>query len=150
MVWGVHGARFPSKQPTNVPSPKICEIFGDDSNHEDDHDSQNQATGNNNQEGNNESQNQGNQSNHQENNMESGSQSIAVEEEQTSEIVMGMQFPSPDSLFDTYQELARVRGFSVVKRTSKKASEEDYKYDLMVCDKSGTSKAQNSSKRVDC
>ncbi|KAL8463562.1 hypothetical protein ACS0TY_034276 [Phlomoides rotata] len=62
----------------------------------------------------------------------------------------GMQFPSLDSLFDTYQEHARVRGFSVVKRTSKKASEEDYKYALMVCDKSGTSKAQKSSKRVDC
>ncbi|KAL8470947.1 hypothetical protein ACS0TY_033499 [Phlomoides rotata] len=131
-------------------SSRIREIFGDDSNHEDDHDPQNQATGNNNQEGNNESQSQGNQSNHQENNMESGSQSIAVEEEQTNEIMTGMQFPSLDSLFDTYQEHARVRGFSVVKRTSKKASEEDYKYALMVCDKSGTSKAQKSSKRVDC
>ncbi|KAL8493188.1 hypothetical protein ACS0TY_024413 [Phlomoides rotata] len=115
-------------------SSRIHEIFG-----EDDHDSQNQATGKNNQEGNNESQSQ-----------ESGSQFIPVEVEQPHEIVTGMQFPSLDSLFDAYQEHARVRGFSVLKRTSTNVSEEDYKYVLMVCDKSRASKAQKSSKRVYC
>ncbi|KAL8488756.1 hypothetical protein ACS0TY_024886 [Phlomoides rotata] len=46
--------------------------------------------------------------------------------------IINMQFPSLDSLFDAYQEHARVRGFSVVKRTSTNASEEDYKYVLMM------------------
>ncbi|KAL8477436.1 hypothetical protein ACS0TY_029652 [Phlomoides rotata] len=46
-------------------------------------------------------------------------------------------------LFESYQEHARLKGFSVVKRT------ENERYARMVCDRSGTSKAQKCSKKVD-
>ncbi|KAL8524566.1 hypothetical protein ACS0TY_014240 [Phlomoides rotata] len=61
-----------------------------------------------------------------------------------------MVFNSVDSLFDAYQEHARVRGFSVVKRTLAKRNEREPKYALIVCDKVGTSKANKSSKKIDC
>ncbi|KAL8463200.1 hypothetical protein ACS0TY_034006 [Phlomoides rotata] len=54
-------------------------------------------------------------------------------------------------LFVSYKEHARLKGFSVVKRTSKRAVEGDeYKYAKMVCDKSGSSRANKTSKRVGC
>ncbi|KAL8457265.1 hypothetical protein ACS0TY_035204 [Phlomoides rotata] len=58
-----------------------------------------------------------------------------------------MIFSSLDSLFVSYQEHARLKGFSVVKRTSKRAVEGD-EYARMVCDKSGSSRANKTSKRV--
>ncbi|KAL8525019.1 hypothetical protein ACS0TY_014584 [Phlomoides rotata] len=61
-----------------------------------------------------------------------------------------MVFSSIDSLFDAYQEHARVRGFSVVKRTLAKRNEREPKYALIVCGKAGTSKANKSSKKIDC
>ncbi|KAL8551928.1 hypothetical protein ACS0TY_000829 [Phlomoides rotata] len=61
-----------------------------------------------------------------------------------------MVFNSVDSLFDAYQEHARVQGFSVVKRTLAKRNEREPKYALIVCDKTGTSKANKSSKKIDC
>ncbi|KAL8548476.1 hypothetical protein ACS0TY_007687 [Phlomoides rotata] len=46
---------------------------------------------------------------------------------------------------------SRLKGFSVVKRTSKRAVEgDDYKYARMICDKSGSSRANKTSKRVGC
>ncbi|KAL8548964.1 hypothetical protein ACS0TY_008015 [Phlomoides rotata] len=71
-------------------------------------------------------------------------------EEDTSVIEPGMVFSSVDNLFDAYQEHARVRDFSVVKRTLAKRNEREPKYALIVCDKSGTSKANKSSKKIDC
>ncbi|KAL8527520.1 hypothetical protein ACS0TY_005386 [Phlomoides rotata] len=44
-----------------------------------------------------------------------------------------------------------LKGFSVIKRTSKRALEgDDYKYARMICDKSGSSRANKTSKRVGC
>ncbi|KAL8484125.1 hypothetical protein ACS0TY_026719 [Phlomoides rotata] len=84
-----------------------------------------------------ETQAQGPQSNHTEN--------------EANDVVPGMIFSSLDSLFVSYQEHARLKGFSVVKRTSKRAVEGDeYKYVRMVCDKSGSSRANKTSKRVGC
>ncbi|KAL8459869.1 hypothetical protein ACS0TY_030927 [Phlomoides rotata] len=58
---------------------------------------------------------------------------------ESNDIVPGMIFSSLDSLFVSYQEHARLKGFSVVKRTSKRAVEgDDYKYARMICDKSGS------------
>ncbi|KAL8529009.1 hypothetical protein ACS0TY_006469 [Phlomoides rotata] len=58
---------------------------------------------------------------------------------------------SLDSLFVSYQEHARLKGFSVLKRTSKRAVERDeYKYARMVCDKSGSSRVNKTSKMVGC
>ncbi|KAL8497594.1 hypothetical protein ACS0TY_021074 [Phlomoides rotata] len=54
------------------------------------------------------------------------------------------------SLFDVYQKHARVRGFSVVKRTLAKWNEREPKYAFIVCDKAGTSKAIKVSKKIDC
>ncbi|KAL8521256.1 hypothetical protein ACS0TY_011699 [Phlomoides rotata] len=52
---------------------------------------------------------------------------------------------------DIVPEHARLKGFSVVKRTSKRAVErDDYKYARMICDKSGSSRANKTSKRVGC
>ncbi|KAL8476827.1 hypothetical protein ACS0TY_029215 [Phlomoides rotata] len=66
-------------------------------------------------------------------------------------IVPGKIFSSLDSLFVSYQEHARLKGFSVVKRTSKRAVEgDDYKYARMICDKSGSSRVNKTSKRVGC
>ncbi|KAL8534355.1 hypothetical protein ACS0TY_010391 [Phlomoides rotata] len=48
------------------------------------------------------------------------------------------------------QEHARVRGFSAVKRTLAKRNEQEPKYALIVCDKASTSKANKSSKKIDC
>ncbi|KAL8515368.1 hypothetical protein ACS0TY_014178 [Phlomoides rotata] len=65
--------------------------------------------------------------------------------------VPGMIFSSLDSLFVSYQEHTRLKGFSVVKRTSKRVVEGDeYKYARMVCDKSGSYRANKTSKRVGC
>ncbi|KAL8535890.1 hypothetical protein ACS0TY_011510 [Phlomoides rotata] len=61
-----------------------------------------------------------------------------------------MVFSSIDRLFDAYREHARVRGFSVVKRTLTKHHEREPKYALIVCDKAGTSKANKSLKKIDC
>ncbi|KAL8457263.1 hypothetical protein ACS0TY_035202 [Phlomoides rotata] len=70
-------------------------------------------------------------------------------ENEVNDVVPGMIFSSLDSLFVSYQEHARLKGFSVVKRTSKRAVEGDeYKYARMVCDKSGSSRANKTSKRV--
>ncbi|KAL8470453.1 hypothetical protein ACS0TY_033076 [Phlomoides rotata] len=46
-------------------------------------------------------------------------------ENEANDIVPGMIFSSLDSLFISYQEHARLKGFSVVKRTSKRAVEGD-------------------------
>ncbi|KAL8456546.1 hypothetical protein ACS0TY_034679 [Phlomoides rotata] len=84
-----------------------------------------------------ETQAQGPQSNHTEN--------------EANDVILGMIFSSLDSLFVSYQEHARLKGFSVVKRTSKRAVEGDeYKYARMVCDKSGSSRANKTSKRDGC
>ncbi|KAL8498072.1 hypothetical protein ACS0TY_021413 [Phlomoides rotata] len=62
-----------------------------------------------------------------------------------------MIFSSLDSLFVSYQEHARLKGFSVVKRTSKRAVEgDDYKYARMIFDKSGSSRVNKTSKSVGC
>lgn len=75
-----------------------------------------------------------------------------LEEDDENVIVRpNMQFDTLDSLFEAYQEHARLKGFSIVKRASKKLGEgEDYKYALFVCDKAGSSKTQKTSKRVNC
>lgn len=75
-----------------------------------------------------------------------------IEEGHTNAVVRPyMQFDNLDSLFDAYQKHARLKGFSVVKRASKKlGEEEDYKYALFVCDKAGSSKARKTSKRINC
>ncbi|KAL8540474.1 hypothetical protein ACS0TY_001925 [Phlomoides rotata] len=79
---------------------------------------------------------------------EQGPQSTHTENE-ANDVVPGMAFSSLDSLFEAYQEHARLKGFSVVKRTSKRAVEGDeYKYARMVCDKSGSSRANTTSKRI--
>ncbi|KAL8464079.1 hypothetical protein ACS0TY_033846 [Phlomoides rotata] len=84
-----------------------------------------------------ETQAQGPQSNHTEN--------------EANDVILGMIFSSLDSLFVSYQEHDRLKGFSVVKRTSKRAVEGDeYKYARMVCDKSGSSRANKTSKRDGC
>ncbi|KAL8465099.1 hypothetical protein ACS0TY_034555 [Phlomoides rotata] len=49
-----------------------------------------------------------------------GTQSNPTENE-ANEFVPGMSFSSLDRLFETYQEHAGLKGFSVVKRKSKKA-----------------------------
>ncbi|KAL8492539.1 hypothetical protein ACS0TY_023939 [Phlomoides rotata] len=87
------------------------------------------------------------------NETQTNSSSVPTEnndEEDTSVIEPGMVFNSVDSLFDAYQEHARVRGFSVVKRTLAKRNEREPKYALIVYDKAGTSKANKSSKKIDC
>ncbi|KAL8483177.1 hypothetical protein ACS0TY_026016 [Phlomoides rotata] len=62
-----------------------------------------------------------------------------------------MIFYSLDSLFVSYQEHTRLKGFSVVKRTSKRAVKGDeYKYARMICDKFRSSRANKTSKRVGC
>ncbi|KAL8473291.1 hypothetical protein ACS0TY_030211 [Phlomoides rotata] len=72
-------------------------------------------------------------------------------ENESNDVVPGMIFSSLDCLFVSYQEHARLKGFSVVKRTSKRAVEgDDYKYARMVCDKSRSSRANKTSKRVGC
>ncbi|KAL8463993.1 hypothetical protein ACS0TY_033797 [Phlomoides rotata] len=54
-------------------------------------------------------------------------------------------------VYSKFHEHTRFKGFSVVKRTSKKAVEEDvYKYARMICDKYGSSRANKTSKRVGC
>ncbi|KAL8546641.1 hypothetical protein ACS0TY_006385 [Phlomoides rotata] len=124
-------------------STELRNIFGDDfdehSLREDDSPSNVFGTGPNedNSSNNVEIQAQGPQSNHIEN--------------EANNIVPGMIFSSLDSLFLSYQEHARLKCFSVVKRTSKRAVEGDeYKYARMVCDKSGSSRANKTSKRVGC
>ncbi|KAL8480924.1 hypothetical protein ACS0TY_027442 [Phlomoides rotata] len=112
-------------------STELHHIFGDDFDEhslgEDDSPSNTQA----------QAQAQGPQSNHTEN--------------EANDVVSGMIFSSLDSLFISYQEHARLKGFVVVKRTSKRAVEGDeYKYDRMVCDKSGSFKANKTSKMVGC
>ncbi|KAL8515352.1 hypothetical protein ACS0TY_014167 [Phlomoides rotata] len=70
---------------------------------------------------------------------------------EANDVVPSMIFSSLDSLFVSYQEHARLKGFSVVKRTSKRVVEGDeYKYSRMVCDKSGSSRVNKTSKRVGC
>ncbi|KAH6762037.1 hypothetical protein C2S52_019470 [Perilla frutescens var. hirtella] len=59
----------------------------------------------------------------------------------------GMQHATLDSLFDAYQEHARLAGFSAVKRTSRKLDEDEYKYALFVCCKSGKPTSHTASKR---
>ncbi|KAL8492845.1 hypothetical protein ACS0TY_024153 [Phlomoides rotata] len=72
-------------------------------------------------------------------------------ENEANDVVPGMIFSSLDCLFVSYQEHARLKGFCVVKRTSKRAVEGDeYKYARMVFDKSGSSRANKTSKRVGC
>ncbi|KAL8543590.1 hypothetical protein ACS0TY_004238 [Phlomoides rotata] len=72
-------------------------------------------------------------------------------ENEANDSIPGMIFSSLDSLFVSYQEHARLKGFSVVQRTSKRAVEgDDYKYARMICDKSGSSRANKTSKRVGC
>ncbi|KAL8524489.1 hypothetical protein ACS0TY_014178 [Phlomoides rotata] len=72
-------------------------------------------------------------------------------ENEANDVVPGMIFSSLDSLFVSYQEHARLKGFSVVKRTSKRAVDgDDYKYARMICDKSGSSRTNKTSKRVGC
>ncbi|KAL8499773.1 hypothetical protein ACS0TY_019664 [Phlomoides rotata] len=72
-------------------------------------------------------------------------------ENEANDIVPGMIFSSLDSFFVSYQENARLKGFSVVKRTSNRVVEgDDYKYAKMICDKSGSSRANKTSKRVGC
>ncbi|KAL8496926.1 hypothetical protein ACS0TY_020565 [Phlomoides rotata] len=69
---------------------------------------------------------------------------------QANDIVPGMIFSSLDSLFVSYQEHARLKGFSIVKRTSKRAVEgDDYKYARMICDKSGSSRRIRLRKGLD-
>ncbi|KAL8469947.1 hypothetical protein ACS0TY_032709 [Phlomoides rotata] len=59
--------------------------------------------------------------------------------------------PTENEANELVPKHARLKGFSVVKRTSKKAVEGDeYKYARMVCDKSGSSRANKTSKRVGC
>ncbi|KAL8458373.1 hypothetical protein ACS0TY_036044 [Phlomoides rotata] len=69
----------------------------------------------------------------------------AQSEDDQYKIEIGMIFDSIDSLFDAYQQHARSKGFSVIKRTM--ASQ---KYARIVYDKTGTSKANKTSKKVDC
>ncbi|KAL8532581.1 hypothetical protein ACS0TY_008970 [Phlomoides rotata] len=72
-------------------------------------------------------------------------------ENEAIDIVPSMIFSSLDSLFVSYQEHARLKDFSVVKRASKRAVEgDDYKYARMICDKFRSSKANKTSKRVGC
>ncbi|KAL8529533.1 hypothetical protein ACS0TY_006818 [Phlomoides rotata] len=124
-------------------SEELCNIFGDDfdehSLSEDDGSSnafktaQNETVPSNDVD----TQAQGTQSNHTKN--------------EGYELVPSMSFLSLDSLSETYQEHTRCKGISVDKRTSKKAVERDeYKYARMVFDKSGSSRANKSSKRVGC
>ncbi|KAL8519329.1 hypothetical protein ACS0TY_010315 [Phlomoides rotata] len=81
---------------------------------------------------------------------EQGPQSTHKENEDNN-VVPSMTFSSLDSLFEAYQEHARLKTFSVVKRTSKRAVKGDeYKYARMVCDKSRSSRANKTSKRVGC
>ncbi|KAL8498403.1 hypothetical protein ACS0TY_021647 [Phlomoides rotata] len=68
---------------------------------------------------------------------------IAVVNE-TTLVEPGMIFSSIERLFEAYQEHTRLKGFGVVKRTTNE------RYARMVCDRSGTSKAQKCSKKVDC
>ncbi|KAL8546645.1 hypothetical protein ACS0TY_006389 [Phlomoides rotata] len=124
-------------------STELRNIFGDDFDEhslgEDDSPSNVFGTGPNedNSSNNVETQAQGPQSNHIEN--------------EANNIVHSMIFSSLDSLFLSYQEHTRLKGFSVVKRTSKRAVEGDeYKYARMVCDKSGSSRANKTSKWVGC
>ncbi|KAL8529660.1 hypothetical protein ACS0TY_006914 [Phlomoides rotata] len=129
-------------------SAKLRHIFGDDFDEhslgEDDSPSNVFETGaneaqcpSNNVETQAQAQAQGPQSNHTEN--------------EANDVVPGMIFSSLDSLFVSYQEHARLKGFSVVKRTSKREVEGDeYKYARMVCDKSGSSRANKTSKMVGC
>ncbi|KAL8512286.1 hypothetical protein ACS0TY_018680 [Phlomoides rotata] len=77
-----------------------------------------------------------------------GPQSNHIENE-ANDVVPCMIFSYLDSLFVSYQEHARLKVFSVVKRTSKRAVEGDeYKYARMVCDKFRSSRANKTSKRV--
>ncbi|KAL8529406.1 hypothetical protein ACS0TY_006728 [Phlomoides rotata] len=72
------------------------------------------------------------------NGIQNNSSSVPTEnndEEDMCVIEPGMVFNSVDSLFDVYQEHARVRGYSVVKRTLAKRNEREPKYALIVCDK---------------
>ncbi|KAL8507789.1 hypothetical protein ACS0TY_018358 [Phlomoides rotata] len=54
------------------------------------------------------------------------------------------------AFFYAYQEQARVRGFSVVKKTLAKWNGLEPKYVIIVCDKARTSKANKCSKKFDC
>ncbi|KAL8498392.1 hypothetical protein ACS0TY_021638 [Phlomoides rotata] len=67
-----------------------------------------------------------------------------VEDDQY-KIEIDMFFYSIVSLFDAYQLHARSKSFSVIKKTM-----ESQKYARIVCDKAGTSKANKTSKKVDC
>ncbi|KAL8459052.1 hypothetical protein ACS0TY_036505 [Phlomoides rotata] len=79
-----------------------------------------------------------------------GPQSSHTENE-ANNVVPGMTLSSLDSLFEAYQEHTKLKGFSVVKRTSKRVVEGDeYKYARIVCDKSGSSRANKTSKMVGC
>ncbi|KAL8542279.1 hypothetical protein ACS0TY_003226 [Phlomoides rotata] len=82
-------------------------------------------------------------------NVPSNNVEMQAQENEANKLVPGMSFSSLGRLFETYQEHARLKGFNVVKRTSKKAIEGDeYKYVRVVCDKSGSSRANKTSKRV--
>ncbi|KAL8515629.1 hypothetical protein ACS0TY_014353 [Phlomoides rotata] len=86
--------------------------------------------------------------NTQDNGTQNNSSSVPTDnnvEEDTSVIEPGMIFSSIDSLFDAYQEHARVRGFSVVKRTLAKRNEREPKYALIVCGKA----ARLNAKKLD-
>ena len=48
---------------------------------------------------------------------------------------LGMVFPSFDKLFELYQEHARLKGFSVVKRCGHKGNDGIIKYQTISCDK---------------
>ncbi|KAL8473810.1 hypothetical protein ACS0TY_029924 [Phlomoides rotata] len=70
-------------------------------------------------------------------------------EEDMSVIEPGMVFSNVDNLFDAYQEHARVRGFSVVKRTLAKRNEREPKYALIVYDKIDCKACLNAKKLDD-
>ncbi|KAL8469049.1 hypothetical protein ACS0TY_032038 [Phlomoides rotata] len=138
-------------------SAELCHIFGDDFDEhslgEDDNPSNVFETGANKAQGpsnNVETQAQGPSDNVETQAQAQGPQSNHTENE-ANDVVPGMIFSSLDSLFVSYQEHARLKGFSVVKRTSKRAVEGDeYKYARIICDKSGSSRANKTSKRVGC
>ncbi|XP_042432944.1 protein FAR1-RELATED SEQUENCE 4-like [Zingiber officinale] len=60
-----------------------------------------------------------------------------------------MIFDSLDSMFTTYQEYARLKGFSIAKRAAHKVSGED-KYVVIICDWGRKRRFEISSKRIDC
>ncbi|WMV48659.1 hypothetical protein MTR67_042044 [Solanum verrucosum] len=64
--------------------------------------------------------------------------------------LVDMVYCSVESLFAFYKEHSRLKGFRVLKKTSKKKGCEYARYVSFACDKSRKPTAKNYSKRVDC